>query len=133
MVHVELPWVSRICLFKRVFSPRDVGSGASGHRSVGGIADNDGVDLVWIVIVLLAGSTSSVTHGIDDDSEQDGSGAKRLAAGDIEAGSGEWAAVLRLSRGEPDWRRSGGIGHTDSVDALPLCFPDGPLEDNGLA
>jgi hypothetical protein len=27
----------------------DVGSGASGHRSVGGIADNDGVDLVWAI------------------------------------------------------------------------------------
>jgi len=24
MVHVELPWVSRICLFKRVFRPRDL-------------------------------------------------------------------------------------------------------------
>jgi hypothetical protein len=114
----------------------DVGSGASGHRSVGRIADNDGVDLVWIVIVFLA-DTSSVTHGIEDqgertdgdnDSEQDDSGAERLAAGDIEAGSGEWVVVLRLSRGEPDWRRSGGVGHTDSVDALSLCFP-GRTED----
>ena len=123
----------------------DVGSGASGHRSVGGIADNDGVDLVWIVILFLAdtwcaggttapgrGVMSSVTHGIEDqgertdgeyDSEQDGSGAERLAAGDIEGGSGEWGPclmVLRLSRGEPDWRRSGGVGHTDSVDVLPF-------------
>jgi hypothetical protein len=114
----------------------DVGSGASGHRSVGRIADNDGVDLVWIVIVFLA-HTSSVTHGIEDqgertdgdnDSEQDGTGAERLAAGDIEGGSGEWVVVLRLSRGEPDWRRSGGVGHTDSVDALSLCFP-GRTED----
>jgi hypothetical protein len=31
----------------------------------------------------------------------------RLAAGDIEAGSGEWVVVLRLSRGKPDWRMSG--------------------------
>ena len=37
----------------------------------------------------------------------------------LEAGSGEWVVVLRLSRGEPAWRRSGGVGHTDSVDALP--------------
>jgi hypothetical protein len=78
-----------------------------------------------------------VTHGIEDqgertdgdnDSEQDGTGAERLAAGDIEGGSGEWVVVLRLSRGEPDWRRSGGVGHTDSVDALSLCFP-GRTED----
>ena len=97
-----------------------MGSGASGHRSVGGVADNDGVDLVWIVIVDLAGA-SSVTHGIEDqgkrtdgdnDSEQDGSGAERLAASDIEGGSGEWVVALRFSRGEPDWRRSGGVGHT---------------------
>jgi hypothetical protein len=105
----------------------DVDSGASGHRSVGGIADNDGVDLVWIVIVFLAG-TSGVTEGIENqgertdggnDSEQDGCRAERLAASDIEAGSGAWVVVLRLSRGEPGWRRSGGLGHTDSVDALP--------------
>ncbi len=107
----------------------DVGSGASGHRSVGRIANNDGVDLVWIVLVVPGGSTSGVTHGIEDqgertdgenDREQDGSGAERLAAGDIERGSGDWVMVLRLSRGEPDGRRSGGVGHTDSVDVLPL-------------
>jgi hypothetical protein len=28
----------------------------SGRRSVGGIAEDDGVDLIWIVIVFLAGS-----------------------------------------------------------------------------
>jgi hypothetical protein len=105
----------------------DVGSGASGHRSVGGIAEDDGIDLVRIVIVLLAG-TSGVTQRIEDqgertdgenDSEQDGSGAEWLAASDIEGGSGEWLMVRRLSRSEPGWRRSGGVGHTDSVDALP--------------
>jgi hypothetical protein len=104
----------------------DVGSGASGHRSVGGIAEDDGVDLVWIVIVFLAG-TSGVTQGIEDqgertdggnDSKQDGFGAEWLAASDIEAGSGEWVVVLRLSRGEPGWRGSGWVCHTDSVDAL---------------
>jgi hypothetical protein len=105
----------------------DVGSGASGHRSVGGIADDDGVDLVWIVIVFLD-YTSGVTQGKEDqrertdggnDREQDGSGVERLAASEIEAGSDGWVVVLRLSRGEPGWRRSGGVGHTDSVDALP--------------
>ena len=81
---------------------------------------------------------TAVTQGIEDrgeradrhnDSEQDGAGAERLAASDIEAGSDErgeiggqgplrgWAA-LELSRGEPGWRRSGEVGHTDSVDAL---------------
>jgi len=34
----------------------DVISRAGGHRSVGGIAEDDGVDLIWIVIVFLAGS-----------------------------------------------------------------------------
>jgi hypothetical protein len=34
----------------------DVGSGRRGHRSTFGIAEDDGVDLVWIVIVFLAGS-----------------------------------------------------------------------------
>jgi len=139
----------------------DVVSGASGHRSVGGIAEDNGVDLVWIVIVFLvgrwggpefgAGGTisagaaggemcmSGVTEGIEDqgertdggnDSEQDDSGAERLAASDIEAGGDEcgevgglgllheWV-VLGLSRGEPGWRRSGEVGHPDSVDALP--------------
>jgi hypothetical protein len=118
----------------------DVVSGAGGHRSVGGIAKHDGVNLVWIVIV--AGGEmcmSGVTQGIEDQgertdggngSEQDGSGAEWLAASDIEAGSGECGAVggqgplhewviLGLSRGEPGWRRFGGVGHTDSVDAPP--------------
>jgi hypothetical protein len=27
--------------------------------------------------------------------------------------------IVGLLRGEPGWRRSGGVGHTDSVDALP--------------
>jgi hypothetical protein len=105
----------------------DVVSRASGHRSVAGITEDDDVDLVWIVIVFLGGACG-VTQGIEDqgertdgahDSEQDGSGAERLAASEIEGGSGEWVMVLRLSRGEPGWRRSGGVGHTDSVDALP--------------
>ena len=34
----------------------DVISGPGGHRSFGGIAEDDGVDLIWIVIVFLAGS-----------------------------------------------------------------------------
>ena len=105
----------------------DVSSGASGHRSVGGVAEDDGVDLVWIVIVFLA-RAFGVTERIEDQGErtdgennrqQDGSRAERLAASDIEAGSGEWVVVPRLFRGEPGWRRSGGAGHTDSVDALP--------------
>jgi hypothetical protein len=34
----------------------DVVSRAGWHRCVGGIAEDDGVDLIWIVIVFLAGS-----------------------------------------------------------------------------
>jgi hypothetical protein len=34
----------------------DVVSGSGGHRSVVGIAEDNGVDLVWIVIVFLLGS-----------------------------------------------------------------------------
>jgi hypothetical protein len=139
----------------------DVVSGAGGHRSVRGIAEDDGVDLVWIVIVFLAGSrsapgcsaggtistgaagsdicTSAVTQSIenrgertdgDNDSEQDGCGAERLAASDIEVGSGECGAaglqgplhewvVLGFSRGEPSRGRCGRVDHIDSVDALP--------------
>ena len=137
----------------------DVGSAAGGHRSVGRIAEDNGVDLIGIVIVFLAGSwdapewgaggtisagaaggemcTSGVTQGIEDrgertegdnDSEQDGCGTERLAASDIEAGSGEYGEIggqallhewgaLGLSRRGPGWRRSGEVGHTDSVDA----------------
>ena len=79
---------------------------------------------------------SGVTQGREDreertdggkSSEQDGSGTERLAARDIEAGSGQiggkWLArgwmALWLSQGRPGWRRSGGVGHTDSVDAVP--------------
>jgi hypothetical protein len=69
-----------------------------------------------------------VTQGIEDrggrsdgghGSEQDGSGAERLAAGDIEAGSGESGTpvgrgccmgVLGCSGGEPGRRRSGWVG-----------------------
>jgi hypothetical protein len=69
----------------------DVVSGAGGHRSLGRIAEDYGVDLVWIVIVFLAPSwtahgyaaggtvsagttgaemcTSGVTHGIEDQGE----------------------------------------------------------------
>jgi hypothetical protein len=87
----------------------DVVSPAGGHRSVGGITEGDGIDLGWIVFVVSRGGSgcgagggemcmSGVTKGIEDrgernnggnDSEQDGSGAEWLAAGDIEAGSGE--------------------------------------------
>jgi hypothetical protein len=138
----------------------DVGSAAGGHRSVGRIAEDNGVDLVGIVIVFLVGSwdapdcgaggtisagasggkvcMSSMTQGIEDrgertdgdnNSEQDGCGAQRLAASDIEAGSYEYGEIggqallhegvaLGLSRRGPGWRRSGEVGHTDSVDAL---------------
>src|SRR5580704_7994548 len=95
----------------------DVVSPAGGHRSVGGIAEDNGVNLRGIVFVVVgrgsgcgAGETGSagavggevrmsvVTQGIEDrgehsssgyDSEKDGSRAERLAASDIEAGSGE--------------------------------------------
>jgi hypothetical protein len=92
----------------------NVVSRASGHRSVGGITEDDGIDLGWIVFLVggrggtgcAGGSPSAggercvsvVTQNIQDQgertegghgSEQDGSGAERLAAGDIEAGSGE--------------------------------------------
>ena len=88
---------------------------------------------------------SGVTQGIEDrgertdgdnDSEQDGCGAERLAASDIEGGSGECGdaggrRLLRewvwvgFSRREPGRGRSGGVGHTDSLDALPTwwCAP----------
>jgi hypothetical protein len=91
---------------------------AGRHRSVGRISEDDGVDLGWIVFVVVSrvgsgcgdGGTGSagaaggemcmfgVTQGVEDrgecgdggyGSEQDGSGAERLAAGDIETGSGE--------------------------------------------
>ncbi len=69
-----------------------------------------------------------------DDSEQDGCGAERLAASDIEGGSGEYGEIggralpyewvaLGLSRRGPGWRRSGEVGHTDSVDALLKTHP----------
>ncbi len=84
---------------------------------------------------------SGVTQGIEDrgertdgdnDGEQDGCGAERLAASDIEGGSSEcgdadgrqlarvWVWV-GFSRREPSRRRSGGVGHSDSLDALPTC------------
>jgi hypothetical protein len=58
----------------------------------------------------------------DDDSEQNGCGAERRAAGDIEVGSGEYGeiggqarlhewVVLGLSRCGPGWRRSGESSH----------------------
>jgi hypothetical protein len=68
----------------------------------------------------------------DNDSQQDGCGAERLAASDIEGGTGacgdaggrrlprEWVWV-GFSRREPSQGRSGGVGHTDSLDALPTC------------
>lgn len=95
----------------------DVVALAGGDGSVGGITEDDGVDLVWIVFVVVGGGrgcgvggtsgvgavgivvcTSVVTQGIEDrgesndrsnGSEQDGFGAKRLASDEIEARSGE--------------------------------------------
>jgi hypothetical protein len=76
---------------------------------------------------------SSLTEGIENQgertgrgnrSEQENYGAKRLPASDIEGGSGEhWKGLLDElvvrgpSRGEPGWRRSGRLVHTDSVAA----------------
>src|ERR1700723_668998 len=107
----------------------DVVSRPCGHRSVGGITEDDGVDLGWIILLVGsrggsgcgAGGTGSagaemgmfgVTQGIEDrgergngghGSEQDGSWAERLAACDIEAGSGESgdAGGERLLHGSP--------------------------------
>jgi hypothetical protein len=150
----------------------DVGCAVGGHRSVGRIAEDNGVDLVGIVIVFLVGSwdapecgaggticagaagvemcISCVTQGIEDrgertdgdnDSEQDGCWAERLAASDIEAGSGEYGEIdgqallhewvaLGLSRRGPGWRRSGEVGHTHSVDALlPGAWADDGIGD----
>jgi hypothetical protein len=93
-------------------------SRAGRHRSVGGITENDGVDLGWIVFLVGSrggpgcgsGGTSSagaaggemymsgVTQCKENrvertdgghGSEQDSSGAEWLAPSDIEAGSGE--------------------------------------------
>ena len=150
----------------------DVRGAAGGHWSVGGIAEDNSVDLVRIVIVLLVGSwrapkcgaggtitagaagsemcMSGVTQGIEyrgepadghNDSEKDGCGAERLAASDIEAGSGEYGEIagqtlrpkwvaLGLSRRGPGWRMSGEVAHTDSVDVLgyaALSRGDRPL------
>ena len=138
----------------------DVGCAAGGHRSFGGITEDNGVDLVGIVIVFLVASwdasdcgaggrisagaagaemcMSAVTQGIEDrgertggdhDSEQDRRGAERLAASDIEAGSRAYGEIggralvyervaLGFTRRRPGWRRSGEVGHIDSVDAL---------------
>jgi hypothetical protein len=136
----------------------DVVSPAGGHRSVGGITEDDGVDLGWIVFLVVsrggsgcgAGGTGSagaaggemcmlgVTQGIENrkegndggyGSEQDGSGAERLAAGDIEAGSGESGDAggegLRhgWSLGVPGASRVGGgpagLVSTGIVNGLP--------------
>ena len=123
----------------------DVVSLAGGHRSIGGITKDDGVDLGGIIFLVgsrggpgcCAGGTGSagaaggemcmsvVTQGIEDrgehsdgghGSEQDGSGAERLVADDVETGSGECGEVLGLSRVEPGWRS--GISHIDSVDGI---------------
>jgi hypothetical protein len=91
----------------------DVVSLARWHRSVGRISEDDGVNLVRILVVVGgrgAGGTrsagvagdeiymSGVTQGIEDQrertkgdngSKQDSSGAERLTADDIKAGSGE--------------------------------------------
>src|SRR5258708_36053523 len=95
----------------------DVVSRAGGHRSIGGITEDDGVDLGWIVFLVgsrggsgygaggmgSAGAAGGemcmfgVTQGIEDrgersdggyGSEQDGSWAERLAASGIESGGG---------------------------------------------
>ena len=81
-----------------------------------------------------------VTHSIEDrgeradgdnDSEQDGAGAERLAASDVEGGSSEcgdaarqglpheWV-VLRFTRRKPGRGSFSEVDHTDSVDAQPL-------------
>lgn len=96
---------------------------------------------------------SGVAHGIehrgertdgDHDRKQDGCGAERLAASDIEAGSGEcgeigghallheWAA-LWLCRGGPGWGRFDEVSHSYSVDALPKrrCNPMTGLTTEG--
>ncbi len=91
----------------------DVVSAAGGAGCVGGIAEDDGVDLGGIVVLVggggggggggVAGATGGamggggVGEGAEDegerdnggcDGEQDDSGAERLAGGEIEAGSG---------------------------------------------
>jgi hypothetical protein len=136
----------------------DVVSLAGGHRSIGEITEDDGVDLGWIIFLVGsrsgsgcgAGGTGSagtargemcmfgVTQGMEDrgehsdggdGSEQDGSGAERLAADDIEAGGGEsgdaggegW--LHGWSLGVPGASRVGGgptgLAATLIVDGLP--------------
>lgn len=131
----------------------DVVAVAGGHGSVGGIAEDDGVDLVGIVFVVVGGGsrfgvggtrgagvvegemcTSGVLHGIEDrgessdggdGGEQDGSGAERLAGGEIEARSGERRDFRRqglLHRVVLVFPRVGGpagLAAADSVDGLP--------------
>jgi hypothetical protein len=94
----------------------DVVAAAGGHRSVGGITEDDGIDLVWIVFVIVSRGSGCVggsggagaigcevclfvvLQRIEDrgegkdggnGSEQDGSGAERLARSDVEAGGSE--------------------------------------------
>jgi hypothetical protein len=129
---------------------------AGGYRSVGGIAKDDGVDLGWIIFLVgrrgrsggggtgSAGAVggymcmSGVTHGIENrgecsggsyDSEQDGSGANRLTARDIEARSSErgdaggegllhgWV-VLECSGAVGIGGGPAGLAATGSVDGL---------------
>jgi hypothetical protein len=107
---------------------------------------------------------SGVAQGIEDrrqrtdgnnDSQQDGRGAERLAPSDIEAGAAECGQIaLWRSRGGPGWCKFGEGGHTNIVDAppgravepvtksatepLPLSYTnrrnlgDQPLEGDGL-
>ena len=98
----------------------DVISLACGEWSVGGIAEDDGVDLGWVVRLVAGGrSTRSgagragcvgvevdvpgVGHGEQDeaeraeggdDGEQDGAGAEPLAAGEVEVGRVDGGAGL---------------------------------------
>ncbi len=98
----------------------DVVALAARHGSVGGITEDDGVDLVWVVFVVVCGGSGCggtsyvgavggemclfvVLQGIEDrgegedggdGSEKDGSGAEWLVRGDVEAG-GYWGWELR--------------------------------------
>ena len=116
----------------------DVVALAGGDGCVGGITEDDGVDLVWIIFVIVGGGsgcgvggtsgagavggeacTPVVTQGIEDrgesgdggeGSEQDGSGAERLAADEIEARRGESRGFRRqgLLHVDGPWVPEGG-------------------------
>ena len=126
----------------RAVNRTDVGSVVARRSSLAGIADNDHVNLVWIIRLSLVGRRAGhrpahdiknqrESTGGGNDSQQNGRGPQRLTASDIEAGSGEPGEVagnrllhrqvfLRFPRGWLGRRISEGFGHTGSVDALPL-------------